>query len=70
MDFKQKFSILSLNLKQSPMKNIKSNSEAANNQKEVGGYRASADEYKHIINDYILRVSVVKDANLKRKSNY
>ncbi len=50
------------------MKNIKTNSETANNQKEVGGYRVNADDYKHIINDYILRVSVVKDANLKLKN--
>ena len=52
------------------MKNSKTNSEIAANQKEVGGYRTHAEDYKHIINDYLLRVSFIKESNLKLKSTY
>ena len=35
--------------------------------KENGGYRAKANEYNHIINDYVMRMSVIKESNLKMK---
>lgn len=49
------------------MKDRKDTQDINANQKEVGGYRTHADDYKHIINDYLLRVSVIKETNIKLK---
>lgn len=39
------------------------------NETKTGGYRIKVDNYNHIINDYQLRMSLVKESNVKLKKD-
>ena len=50
------------------MKKSKSNEPLRVND-VFGGYRADAQEYNQLINDYIERLNVIRESNEKRKIN-
>ena len=49
------------------MKTEKSSSINTFNSSESGGFRATAADYNHIIDDYTLRMSFIKESNIKMK---
>ena len=49
------------------MKNEKSSSLGSPSEKENGGFRAKATEYKHIIDVYMMSVSFIQESNVKLK---
>jgi hypothetical protein len=51
------------------MEKYRTSIKTATTATENGGFRTEADNYNHIINDYLMRLSVIKESNIKIKKN-